>query len=297
MQLSANKHAFTLVELLVVIAIISVLAGLLLPTLAKGKAKANRIKCANNLRQVNAALRGFSMTHDSRYPWLLTQHQGDAMFKQMYGKAHTGWVHLWDIRFMFLSEPARRELVTARVLASPCDPSVTVYNEEEATNGKWEGFGAGFDGIHIHMDRRSMSYGVHLGADEQRPASILAFTRNLIGEPGYEFEYPAGKALPDIADFLGGSLQLAKQNSLLQKFIGNNHAELEILQRHAMAGLSASQGQITFADGSVQQTTDAGLAKAIKAHANSYGGVHLGVNENFTRPTQRPDPNGRMEIR
>ena len=297
MQLSANKHAFTLVELLVVIALISVLAGLLLPTLAKGKAKANRIKCANNLRQVNAALRGFSMTHDARYPWLLTQHQGEAMFKQMYGKAHTGWVHLWDIRFMFLSESARREVVTARVLASPCDPSVTVYNEEEATNGKWEGFGAGFDGIHIHMDRRSMSYGVHLGADEQRPASILAFTRNLIGEPGYEFEYPAGKALPDISDFLGGSLQLAKQNSLLQKFIGNNHADLEILQRHAMAGLSASQGQITFADGSVQQTTDAGLAKAIKAHANSYGGVHLWANEYFTRPTQRPDPNGRMDIR
>ena len=80
MQLAANKRAFTLVELLVVIAIISVLAGLLLPTLAKGKAKAKRIKCVNNLKQVNAALRGFSMTHDSRYPWLLTQRQGDAMF-------------------------------------------------------------------------------------------------------------------------------------------------------------------------------------------------------------------------
>jgi prepilin-type N-terminal cleavage/methylation domain-containing protein len=297
MHSAAKIRAFTLVELLVVIAIISVLAGLLLPTLARGKAKANRIKCANNLRQVNAALRGFSMTHDSRYPWLLTQRQGDAMFKRMYGQAHTGWIHLWDIRFMFLSEPARRELVTARVLASPCDPSVTVYNEEEATNGKWEGFGAGFDGIHIHMDRRSMSYGVHLGADEQRPASILAFTRNLIGEPAYEFEYPAGKALPDIAEFLGGSLQLAKQNTLPQQFIGNDHADPEILQRHAMAGLGASQGQITLADGSVRQTTDAGLAQAIKAHAGSHGGSYLGVNENFTRPTQRPDPNGRMEIR
>lgn len=297
MHLAANKRGFTLVELLVVIAVISVLAGMLLPTLARGKAKANRIKCANNLKQVNAALRGFSMTHDSRYPWLLTQQQGDAMFKRMYGPEHNGWIHLWDIRFTFLSELARRELVTARVLASPCDPSVKVYNEEEATNGKWEGFGAGFDGVHIHMDRRSMSYGVHLGADEQRPASILAITRNLLSEPAYEFDYPAGKALPDNADFLGGSLQLAKQNSMRQKFIGNDHADSELLQRHAMAGLGASQGQISLADGSVQLTTDAGLAKAIKAHANSHGGSYLGVNENITRPTQRADPEGQLKIR
>ncbi len=291
-----HRRAFTLVELLVVIAIISVLAGLLLPTLARGKAKANRMKCANNLKQVNAALRGFSMTHDSRYPWLLTQPQADAMFKQMYGEAHTGWIHLWDIRFTFLNEPARRELVTARVLASPCDPSVTVYNEEEITNGRWEGFGAVFDGVHIHMDHRSMSYGVHLGADEQRPSSILSFTRNLIGQPAYEFEYPAGKAMPDMADFLGGSLQAGKLNSLNQQFIGNDHSDPVMLQRHAMGGLSASQGQLTFADGSVRQTTDAGLAQSIKVHAAAHGGAFMGVNENFTRPSQRVDANGSMRL-
>ena len=297
MQLAANKHAFTLVELLVVIAIISLLAGMLLPTLAKGKAKANRIKCANNLRQVNTALHSFTMTHDSRYPWLLTPQQGDAMFKRMYGPAHTGWIHLWDIRFVFLNEPARRELVTARVLASPCDPSVTVFNEEEATDGKWEGFGAGFDGMHIHMDHRSMSYGVHLGADVQRSSSILAFTRNLIGEPAYEFNYPAGRAVPDMAEYLGGALRLSKLNSPNQRFIGNDHADAVMLHRHAMAGLGASQGQITFADGSVAQTTDAGLAQSIKMHAASHGGTHMGVNENMTRPSQRVDSNGTMRLR